>query len=201
MIRGAVAPARLSRLLRHAGDTALTAIGEDEAQSDGRAYAASLIERDRLSTRVMLHAIVNGHVLFFADCVAELCQVPRDKVFTLLETGNRAALNALLARCGLGEAVRNLISRLIVLARAADLAGDVAARHFVVTVLTEELIVEHDAAIPPALEEAFAYLSEQNVMLARQAARGVMAAFAEEAPATGRMRGLPEDEPLALPAA
>ena len=201
MIRGAGAPARLSRLLRHAGDTALTAIGEDEAQSDGRAYAASLIERDRLSTRVMLHAIVNGHVLFFADCVAELCQVPRDKVFTLLETGNRAALNALLARCGLGEAVRNLISRLIVLARAADLADDVAARHFVVTVLTEELIVEHDAAIPPALEEAFAYLSEQNVMLARQAARGVMAAFAEEAPATGRMRGLPEDEPLALPAA
>src|SRR6218665_3349470 len=126
----------------------------------------------------MLHAVVNGHVLFFADCLAALAEAPREKVFTLLETGSRPALNALLARCGLSEAVRNLIARLICHARAADLADDVTARHFVVTALTEELIVEHDGIIPPELEDAFAYLSEQNVALARSAARGVMSAFA-----------------------
>ncbi len=77
-----------------------------------------------------------------------LATTPRDKVFTLLETGSRAALNALLARCGLGEAVRNLVARLIFHARAADLADDATARHFVVTALTEELIVEHEGRHP-----------------------------------------------------
>src|SRR5690606_33457840 len=110
-------------------------------------YAAELVAEERISARVMLHAIVNGHVLFLAECLAELAEAPRDKVFTLLESGSRPALNALLARCGIGEAVRNMICRLIFHARASDLADDVAARHFIVTALTEELIVEHAGAI------------------------------------------------------
>lgn len=205
IVKGAVAPARLERLLRDATDTALTAIGEDEAVASRTSYATELVVSERVSARVMLHAVVNGHVLFFADCLAELAEAPRDKVFTLLETGSRAALNALLLRCGLKEAVRNMIARLVVHARAADLADDVAARHFVVTALTEELIVEHEGVIPPELEEAFGYLCEQNVALARKAARGVMSAF-------GNIHGqrpmpepdpelLPHDELLALPAA
>jgi hypothetical protein len=140
--------------------------------------------------------------LFFADCVAELSEVSRAKVFTLLETGSRAALNALLARCGLPAGVRNLIARLVLHARDADLADDAAARHFVVTALTEELILEHAGAIPEELEEAFNYLSEQNVNLARGAARGVMAAFSGDGDA---VRSLPagdeEGHRLALPAA
>jgi len=76
----------------------------------------------------------------------------------------------------------------------------VTARHFVVTALTEELIVEHDGVIPPELEDAFAYLSEQNVALARHAARGVMSAFADDANARA-MPVLTADDRLALPAA
>jgi len=202
IVKGAVAPARLERLLRDATDTAMTAIGEREATAARTAYAVDLVVSERVSARVMLHAVVNGHVLFFADCLAELAEAPRDKVFTLLESGSRAALNALLARCGLTESVRNLIARLIFHARAADLADDVAARHFVVTALTEELIVEHEGVIPEDLEEAFAYLSEQNVALARKAARGVMSAFGT----IHRERAMPllEDPHanyLALPAA
>jgi uncharacterized protein (DUF2336 family) len=201
IIRGAVAPKRLERIIRDATDTALTTLGEREASGGRAPYAAELVSNERISTRIMLHAVVNGHVLFFADCVAELCQTPRDKVFTLLESGSRAALNALLARCGLRESVRNMIARLILLARAADLADDVAARHFVVTALTEELIVEHDGLIPPELEEAFAYLSEQNVTLARRAARGVMSAFAGDVHAEQVMPVIVEETRLALPAA
>ena len=202
IVKGAVAAPRLERLLRDAMDTALTAIGETEAQADATPFAAELVESERLSARVMLHAVVNGHVMFFADCLATLATTPREKVFTLLETGSRPALNALLAKCGLGEAVRNLIARLIFHARAADLADDMTARHFVVTALTEELIVEHDGVIPPDLEDAFAYLSEQNVVLARRAARGVMSAFAGEFAGDRAMPVLPQmDERLALPAA
>ena len=183
IVKGAIAAPRLERLLRDATDTALTAIGEGEAANGTHGFASNLIAVERLSIRVMLHAIVNGHVLFFAECVSALAQMPRDKVFALLETGSRPALHALLSRCGLSAAVRNLLARLISQARSADLADDVTARHFVVTVLTEELIVEHDGVIPPDLEEAFAYLSEQNVSLARRAARGVMSAFAGDAEA------------------
>jgi uncharacterized protein (DUF2336 family) len=178
IVKGAIARPRLERLLRNGLDTALTAIGEGEAATDGIPFASDAVASDRVSARVMLHAVVNGHVLFFADCLAVLASTPREKVFTLLETGSRAALNALLARCGLSEAARSLIARLIFHARAADLADDVTARHFVVTALTEELIVEHEGVIPPELEDAFAYLSEQNVALARRAAKGVMSAFA-----------------------
>lgn len=202
IVKGAVAAPRLERVLRDAMDSALTVIGETEAQADATPFAAELVESEKLSARVMLHAVVNGHVLFFADCLSTLASTPRDKVFSLLESGGRPALNALLARCGLGDGVRNLIARLIFHARAADLADDITARHFVVTALTEELIVEHDGVIPPELEDAFAYLSEQNVTLARRAARGVMSAFAGDAAGDRAMPALlPDEQRLALPAA
>src|SRR5690606_9475755 len=61
VVRGAVAPARLDRLLRDATDTALTAIGEREA-GEGRApYVAEMVASERVSARLMLHAIDNGH--------------------------------------------------------------------------------------------------------------------------------------------
>ena len=202
IVKGAVAAPRLERVLRDAMDSALTVIGESEAQADATPFAAELVESEKLSARVMLHAVVNGHVLFFADCLSTLASTPRDKVFSLLESGSRPALNALLARCGLSEGVRNLIARLIFHARAADLADDITARHFVVTALTEELIVEHDGVIPPELEDAFAYLSEQNVTLARRAARGVMSAFAGDVAGDRVMPALlPDEQRLALPAA
>jgi uncharacterized protein (DUF2336 family) len=201
IVKGAVAPARLERLLRDAMDTALTSIGEGEAISGGTPFASQLVATERVSTRVMLHAVVNGHVMFFADCLSTLASTPREKVFTILETGGRPALNALLGRCGLGPAVSNLIARLIFHARAADLADDITARHFVVTALTEELIVEHDGVIPPELEDAFAYLSEQNVALARRAARGVMSAFADDTNADRPMPVIEHEDRLALPAA
>jgi uncharacterized protein (DUF2336 family) len=201
IVRGAIAAPRLERVLRNAMDTALTVIGEGEAAVGETPFASELIATERVSTRVMLHAVVNGHVLFFADCLAALAGMPREKVFTLLETGSRPSLNALLARCGLGEAIRNLIARLIFLARAADLADDATARHFVVTALTEELIVEHEGVIPAELEDAFAYLSEQNVALARRAARGVMSVFAGDVSGERSMPVIPTDERLALPAA
>lgn len=203
LVKGAIAPARLDRLLRDATDTALTGIGDAEAASGRSPFAASLVDGDRVSTRVLLHAVVQGHVLFFAECLAELSDLPRDKVFALLEHGARPALNALLQRCGLNPAVRNMLVRLVFHARAADLADDLSARHFVVTALTEELIVEHGGEIPAELEDAFAYLGEQNVILARRAARGVMRAFADgehgkaALPASHTLDG----EWIALPAA
>jgi uncharacterized protein (DUF2336 family) len=201
IVSGAIAPNRLGRLLRDATDTALTAIGEAEAASGRAPYAAELIDAEQVSTRVMLHALVQGHVLFFADCIGQLSGVVREKVFTLLDRGSRAALNALFARCGLSEPVRNLLARLIVHARSADLADDLAARHFVVTALTEELIADHAGAIPAELEEAFSYLSEQNVILARKAARGVMAGFAGGTDATMPLPRIEAEDRLALPAA
>lgn len=201
LVKGSLVSDRLDRVLRDSGDTALTAIGEREAGKAQPDYVADLVMSDRLNTRVLLHAVVTGHVLFFADCLAELAQTPRSKVFALLERGSRAALNALLVRCGLGQGVRNLLARLVMYARASDLADDAGARHYVVTALTEELIAEHDGVIPQDLEEAFAYLSEQNIVLARKAARGVMAAFAQDTKSAmlGSLRG-PEPR-LALPAA
>lgn len=201
LVRGAVAAPRLGRILRNAGDTALTMIGEVEAVRLNPDYAHALVDSARVSTRVMLHALVNGHVLFFADCVGALSQVPREKVFSLLETGSAAAIGALLARCGLRPGVRDLLVRLVFLARTADLADDVAARHFVVTVVTEELIVDHDGVIPAELEEAFNYLSEQNVMLARKAARGVMSAFGGERVGAMPIPMVAPEERLALSAA
>ncbi|GLQ57594.1 DUF2336 domain-containing protein [Devosia nitrariae] len=198
IVSGAIARGRLERLLRNALDTAVTRIGEREAGEGACAYAEELATQDQLSTRTLLHALVNGHVLFFAACCSELGDVPRAKVFSILEHGSRAALNALLARCGLAEGVRNLLARLIAHARSVDLADDIAARHFVVTALTEELIAEHEGDIPDDLAEAFAYLCEQNVLLARRAAQGVMAAFAAEA--STHLQIGPEER-LALPAA
>ena len=200
VVKGSLATERLNRLLRNSEDTAVSSIGEREASAGPSSYVSSLVEGAKLNTRVLLHAMVTGHVMFFAGCLAELSQVPHQKVLAILERGSRPALHALLSRCGLGQPVGNLLARLVLHARATDLVDDAAARHYVVTALTEELIAEHAGVIPPELEEAFAYLSEQNIALARQAARGVMAAFAEEAH-WDRALPAPELEPVALPAA
>jgi uncharacterized protein (DUF2336 family) len=177
MVKGAVAPDRLERLLRDETDRAVSAIGE-VASSDAR-FVDCLVGSDQLNTRLLLHAVVTGHVMFFSACLAALGQVTREKVFVLLENGSRASLAALFARCGLDPAISRLFVRLVLHARSADLSDDVSARHYVVTALTEELLAEYDNNIPRELEEAFSYLSSQNVTLARQAARGVMRAFAE----------------------
>ena len=200
IVKGAIQPRRLERLMRDACDRALTGIGEREAGLGRRRFVSTIIAAEKVNTRLMLHALVHGHVLFFADCLSQLAKTPRSKVFTLLDSGSRAALNALFSKCGLSPAVRNLLARLVFQAREADLADDLAARHFIVTLLIEELIVEHDGDIPPALDEAFAYLNEQNVALARAAARGVMPAFAAEAPDAIMVPDMREER-LALPAA
>ncbi|MCD7059901.1 DUF2336 domain-containing protein [Pelagibacterium xiamenense] len=200
IVKGAIQPRRLDRLMRDACDTATTSIGEREAGRGRVHYAKALIEADAVNARLMLHALVHGQVLFFADCLAELAETPRAKVFTILDGGSRAALNALFARCGFSAPVRNLLARMVSHARTADLADDLAARHFIVSLLIEELITEHEGDIPGTLDEVFAYLNEQNIALARAAARGVMPAFAAEVPDAVMV---PDDRPnrLTLPAA
>jgi uncharacterized protein (DUF2336 family) len=195
IVRGALAPDRLARLLRDGSDTALSAIGETEACQHKREFVQDLVGSSQLNSRILLHAVVTGHVMFFASCVAELAEVSREKVFTLLENGSRAALTALFQRAGLSVELGKMLVRLVLFARTADLADDVAARHYVVTALTEELIADYDGIIPAELEEAFAYLSEQNIALARKAARGVMRAFAET---THLAMALPPAETAAL---
>lgn len=199
IVKGALAPERLERLLRDGTDNAVATIGETEAA--GPQFASELVGADQLNTRLLLHAVVSGHVMFFSACLAALADLSRAKVFTLLENGSRASLNALFLRCGFSAPISLLLVRLILHARTADLSDDLAARHYVVTALTEELLAEYDNDIPPELEEAFVYLSEQNIALARRAARGVMAAFAGTR--TGTLP-LPVAEPaqaLSLPAA
>ncbi|WP_127143191.1 DUF2336 domain-containing protein [Pelagibacterium montanilacus] len=201
MVAGAIQPRRLGRVMRDACDTAATTIGEREAGHGRKRYVAALEENGQINARLMLHAVVSGQVLFFADCLAQLAQTPHGKVCALLDTGSRGALNALFARCGISPALRNLMARLVVHARRMDMAEDISARHFVVTVLLGEMIAEHEGEIPAALEEAFAYLNDQNVLLARAAARQVMPAFAASSPDLEMIEGRRSAGLLALPAA
>lgn len=199
LVKGALAGDRLARLMRDGADTAVAAIGEAEDDTGRTDFVETLVGSDQLNARLLLHAMVTGRVMFFAACVAELAKTNSRKVFTLLESGGRPALSALFMRCGLSAPTSGLLVRLVVLARTADLADDIAARHYVITALTEGLIAEYQGDIPTELEEAFSYLNGQNIALARKAARGVMAAFASNAEAF--MALPPTREARLLPAA
>ncbi len=198
MVRGALAPDRLERLVRNGNETALATIGEAESLKARAGFVERLILQDQVHTRLLLHAVVTGRVMFFAACLSGLAGTSEAKVFTLLDNGSSAALGALFERCGLTGPCSRLLVRLVMLARTTDVADDLAARHFVVTALTEELIAEYEGDIPEALEEAFCYLNEQNIALARKAARGVMASFARSAEAGMRLTlpGPPEPDQL-----
>jgi len=190
IVKGSIAPRRLDRLMRDLTDSATTAIGEREVAAGREGFVTDQIGCDRVTPRLMVRALVCGHAQFFAACVARLSGTTRHKVQTLLHTGSRPALHALLSRCGLPPAVGGLIIRLLLHARNANLSDNLAARYYVVTVLIEELIAEHNGAIPADLSEIFAYLNEQNIALARAAARGVMKGFADDAD---------ENRPMPLP--
>jgi len=178
IVAGAIAPKRLERLLRDARDTALVSIGESEVTAGDERFVGSLVAEDKVSTRLLLHALMCGHVEFFSACAAQLADMPSGKAFAILERGGRPALDALISRCGMGAALRDLMVRLIMHARSANLADDLSARYFVVSSLIEELIIEYGGDIPEIIADAFSYLNEQNVVLARKAARGVMRSFA-----------------------
>ena len=180
LVKGAIAPARLERLTRDALDGAMARIGEEQSMAGHDGFAVYMQENQKINTRLLLHCLINGQVLFFADCISLVSEIPSQKIFSLLRDGSRAALNALFYQCGMSEALRNLMARLIMYARDADLSSDEGARHFVVSALIEELIIEHDGNIPASLQDAFRYLDEQNMALARAAARGVMPAFAQK---------------------
>lgn len=201
LVKGALTQDRLGRLLRDGADTAVAAIGEAQEDAARTSFVEALVSAEQVNTRLMLHAMVTGRVMFFAACIAGLARTSSSKVFTLLDSGSRAALGALFARCGLSNAASGLLVRLVMLARTADLADDVAARHYVITALTEELIAEYDGDIPIELEEAFGYLNEQNIALARKAARGVMAAFAQSAESAMRLPPGASVEAIRFPAA
>ncbi|WP_297105350.1 DUF2336 domain-containing protein [uncultured Devosia sp.] len=199
MVKGALTAERLGRILRDGTDTAVAIIGEAEATDAREQFVETLVDTDQVSARLLLHAIATGRVMFFASCIAGLSSTSASKVFTLLEAGSATTLQALFSRCGLSSNVSGLLVRIVLHARTADLADDVAARHYVLTALTEELINEYDGNIPAELEEAFCYLNEQNISLARKAARGVMAAFDRT---THAQLPVPrEQQQLVLPAA
>ncbi len=181
LVKGAIAPQRLERILRNGADNTTTAIGEAELAKGHRSVLDRIGETGGLTTRLMLQALISGRLRFFAAAMASLVNLPESRVISTLESGGRASLLALFDRAGLKPAFSDLLIRLVLHARNADLADDLSARYFVVTVVIDELVIEHDGDIPDVLTDAFAYLNEQNVTLARKAARGVMSGFAREA--------------------
>ena len=202
IVRGAVEARRLDRLVRDAMDGATTGLAEAEIAEGGQQLVEALVDAGRVSTRLVLHALVTGRVVFFAATVALLSEMAANKVLSILTDGRRAALLALFGRCGFAEDLRGILAKLVVEARDADLAEDIAARHAVVAGLIEEMITEYDGNIPESLRAAFTYLNEQNVSLARHAARGVMANYIEEAPEDHAMIPVTlRDHAPALPAA
>lgn len=201
LVKGALVEDRLDRVFRNSADTALSVIGEAQNEEDRGNYVGALLEADQINARLLIHAVVTGRAMFFAACLSVLADTNSAKVLTLLQHGSRAALDALFARGGLTQASRGLLIRIVMLARTADLADDDAARHYVITTLTEEMIAQFSGEIPEELEEAFCYLNEQNIALARKAARGVMAAFVGTNPGSMGLPAPSEEQRLQLPAA
>lgn len=181
LVRGAVAPRRLQRLLRDARNMALTEIGEGEALAGRSDFVSGLANGEGLSSRLLIHALLNGQVQFFAASISALSGVPAAKIISLLERGARPVLVAIFSRCGMGQTLADLLARLVLLARSTRLADDVSARYFVVIAAIEDLVIAYGGDIPESLTDSFGYLNEQAVVLGRRAARGVLASFAAEA--------------------
>ncbi|MGJ8527744.1 DUF2336 domain-containing protein [Maritalea sp.] len=181
IVKGTIQKRRLNRLMRDQLDKATTGLVAGEPSAEQFDYVYALYQSERLTPRLLINAIVNGRTQFFVTALAVLAELPTQKADGILHSGTRRALHALYTRCGFEPSLRNLMARLTILAREADLEVDVAGRHFVVSQLISALIDDHEGNIPDSLETVFGYLNEQNVALAREAARGVMASFCNEA--------------------
>lgn len=202
IVKGSIQKQRLSRLMRDQLDKATTGLVDGEPTAEHYNYLDALYQSDRLTPRLLINSVVNGRLQFFVTALAVLADLPTRKAEGILRSGTRRALHALFTRCGFEPSLRNLMARLTILARDAYLETDVAVRHFVVSQLISALIDDHDGDIPESLESVFGYLNEQNVSLAREAARGVMASFVEEASEDAAISiSHLRDEQLALPAA
>lgn len=191
-VLGAVPAARLDRLITDAAEAATAAIGEREAGAGRESYAGTLVDSDIVTPRMLLKALATGHVLFFADCIAALTDVSKRKVCWVIDRASRSTLVSLFERAGLGAPMQGLFADFILRARSAGALDDEHVRHFVVSSLCDDLIALHDGQIPAELEESFNYLSQQAILLARQAVRGVVGGFVRGA----ATKALPASEPI-----
>ncbi len=202
IVKGSIHKKRLNRLMRDSVDKLATGLVSGTPTGEHLDYVEALFASNRLTPRLLIHSLVNGRTLFFATAISVLTELAVEKTSALLQSGTRRAMHALFVRCGFEQGLSNLMVRLVLAAREHHLEEDVAARHFVVSQMISALIDEFDGQIPEGLETVFAYLNEQNVALAREAARGVMASFVAE---SDENKMLPDaqlrDSQLALTAA
>jgi len=65
MVKGAIAAGRLERITRDALDNAASRIGEEQSMAGSDKFALYMQEKKRINTRLLLHCVINGQVLFF----------------------------------------------------------------------------------------------------------------------------------------
>lgn len=207
LVQGALRQDRAAKLFEQALDDSACVIGDEAVAQGDLNFITHMRDEVSLSARQLIHALLNGHALFFAHALSVLCDMPQSKCFSVLEKGGRPAIHALLSRSGMAPALQNLLGRLVEHAREADLGESIAARLFVVTTLIEDMISEHAGQIPQELVPVFAYLNTQNLKLAREASRGVLPGFMDlqaddrQFPMSKRAIEYAPIEQLALPAA
>lgn len=115
---------RAQRIAREACDKATVTLAAEAAHTDIRPLIRHLRESGQLTAGLILRALLSGNIALFEEALAELADVPRDRVAGLIHDSGRAGFRALYDRAGLPASTFTAFREAIDAMREGGWAGD-----------------------------------------------------------------------------
>ncbi|MGK9050977.1 DUF2336 domain-containing protein [Neorhizobium petrolearium] len=131
LVRTIMAPARIDRVTREAGEAATVAIAGTVSQEEIAGLVEHLRTAGRLTPAFLIHALCTGKVDFFAGAMVSLSGLDDRRVRAILATGRMHAVRALFEATGLGRDIAVVFVEAVLLwrkAAASGVPGGISAR-------------------------------------------------------------------------
>jgi uncharacterized protein (DUF2336 family) len=112
------------RIAREACEKATVTVAAETPSGEIRPLIRHLRASGQLTAGLMLRALLSGNVTLFEDALAELSEMPIDRVGALLHHGGRASLRALFDRAGLPPSTYPAFKQAIEAMREGDLISE-----------------------------------------------------------------------------
>jgi len=123
LVRTAMAPARIDRVTREAGEAAAVTIAGTVPQEEIADLVEHLRRAGRLTPAFLIHALCTGKVDFFASAMVSLSGLDERRVRAILATGRRHAVRALFESTGLVRDIAAVFVEAVFLWRQVAASG------------------------------------------------------------------------------
>lgn len=190
--RGWLSPERMERIARDAREKATLTLSRQSEGEDVRRLVAHLRRTGQLTPALMLRALLARHLAFVECALAELADLPRERVAGLLWDRRGAGFGPLYRKAGLPASLQPAFDAALASLREAQPDDDPQSGAQLSRRTIERVLSACEELPPEEAGKLMALLRRFEADAARDEARQVAAALADEAALTAVLATMPE---------